>query len=48
VHRNQLKPTLSRLLHLMMKKAQVRVGLTNGNGHAYTPPPAIPYNQPQA
>jgi acetyl-CoA carboxylase carboxyl transferase subunit beta len=48
VHRHQLKPTLSRLLHLMMKKAQVRVGLTNGNGHAYTPPPAIPYNQPQA
>jgi acetyl-CoA carboxylase carboxyl transferase subunit beta len=48
VHRHQLKPTLSRLLHLMMKKTPVRVGLANGNGHAYSPPPTIPYSQPSA
>ena len=34
VHRHQMKPTLSRLLHLLMKKPPSRPQLTNGHGQA--------------
>jgi acetyl-CoA carboxylase carboxyl transferase subunit beta len=48
VHRHQLKPTLSRLLHLMMKRPPSRAMLANGNGHAHGPAPVVPYNHPSA
>ena len=55
VHRHELKPTLSRLLHLMLKRPAPRTrdqrplnGKRHGPANSQGPAPVIAYNQPSA